>query len=88
MDWNNATNTQIEEYHIPEIAGAGEIWFEIRSLNLIEGNYLLDLAVHSRDYQKVYNYHSQLYSLTMKTDRKDEGIFRPDHSWTREVKIL
>lgn len=83
-----ATNTQIDEYHIPEIVGSGEIWFEIRSLNLIEGNYLLDLAVHSRDYQKVYDYHSQLYSLTMKTDRKDEGIFRPDHSWTNEAKIL
>lgn len=82
-----ATNTQIDEYQISEIIGEGEIWFEIKSLYLIEGNYLLDLAVHSRDYQKVYDYHSHLYSLTMKTDRKDEGIFRPDHRWTSEAKF-
>ena len=74
------TNTDIEEYESEEIAGEGEAIFTIDSLDLVDGTYKVDVAVHKRD-GYAYDYHRLLYSFRVKSRAKDVGIYRPRHSW-------
>ena len=60
--------------------GDGEVRFVIDSLDLVEGTYKLDVAVHQRD-GAPYDYHRLLYTFRVKSRLKDVGIFRPPHRW-------
>jgi hypothetical protein len=75
------TNTGLEEFEPAEITGEGEVRFRIERLDLVEGTYMVDLAVHKQDGYP-YDYHRLLYSFRVKSRTKDVGIYRPDHRWT------
>ncbi len=75
------TNTDIEHYRPVELTGAGEVVFNIDSLDLVEGTYKLDVAVHRRDGVQ-YDYHRLLYTFRVKSQTRDAGIYRPAHAWT------
>ncbi len=76
------TNTAIEEW-VPDRLdeGEGEAAFRIERLDLVEGTYKLDIAVHRRD-GRPYDYHRLLYTFRVKSRIKDTGIFRPRHRWS------
>jgi ABC-type Na+ transport system ATPase subunit NatA len=74
------TNTSIEDLQSERIFGDAEAIFTIESLDLVEGTYKLDVAVHKRDGYP-YDYHRLLYTFRMKSRRKDVGIYRPRHEW-------
>jgi ABC-type multidrug transport system ATPase subunit len=75
------TNTAIEEFQSEEIRGDGEVTFAIDSLDLVEGTYKLDVAVHNRDHRP-YDYHRLLYTFRVKSRTGEVGIYRPKHTWT------
>jgi ABC-type polysaccharide/polyol phosphate transport system ATPase subunit len=74
------TNTSIEELAVPEFEGEQTVTFRIRSLDLVEGSYKLDVAAHRED-GYAYDYHRLLYSFRVHSRTKDVGIFRPAHTW-------
>jgi hypothetical protein len=74
------TNTHIEDLQSERIFGDAEATFTIESLDLVEGTYKLDAAVHKRDGYP-YDYHRLLYTFRVKSRRKDVGIYRPRHAW-------
>ena len=75
------TNTNLEEFTPEQIHGEGEVTFEIASLDLVEGTYKLDVAVHKRDGYP-YDYHRLLYTFRVKSRSKEVGIYRPRHTWS------
>jgi len=75
------TNTSIEELEAVSIAGDADACFTIDSLDLVEGTYKLDVAVHRLD-GYAYDYHRLLYTFRVKSRTKDVGIYRPRHRWT------
>jgi ABC-type polysaccharide/polyol phosphate transport system ATPase subunit len=75
------TNTNIEELEPSEISGEGEIRFHVPALDLVEGTYKIDVAVHRLDGYP-YDYHRLLYTFRVKSRTKDVGIYRPRHAWT------
>jgi ABC-type polysaccharide/polyol phosphate transport system ATPase subunit len=75
------TNTDIEEHEGDELSGDADISLVIEALELVEGTYKLDLAVHKRD-GAPYDYHRLLYTFRVKSRIKDIGIYRPRHRWT------
>jgi ABC-type polysaccharide/polyol phosphate transport system ATPase subunit len=75
------TNTAIEEYKAADIRGDGEVTFAIDGLDLVEGTYKLDVAVHNRDHRP-YDYHRLLYTFRVKSRTSEVGIYRPKHAWT------
>ena len=75
------TNTHLEELQPEEIREEGEVTFTIDSLDLVEGTYKLDVAVHKRDGYP-YDYHRLLYTFRVKSRTQDVGIYRPHHTWT------
>ena len=74
------TNTDIEEMESESLEGEGEVVFAIERLDLVEGTYKLDVAVHKRDGFS-YDYHRLLYTFRVKSRTKDAGIYRPSHIW-------
>jgi ABC-type polysaccharide/polyol phosphate transport system ATPase subunit len=75
------TNTQIDGGIAGELVGEGLVIFAIDELDLVEGTYKLDVAVHRQD-GVPYDYHRLLHTFRVKSPRKDVGIFRPPHRWS------
>jgi hypothetical protein len=74
------TNTSLEDLKGERIHGDAEAVFTIESLDLVEGTYKLDVAVHKVDGYP-YDYHRLLYTFRVKSRTKDVGIYRPRHEW-------
>ncbi len=74
------TNTWVEELAGRRFEGQGEVRFVIDGLDLTEGTYKIDVAVHSRDGYP-YDYHRLLHTFRVKSRIKDVGIYRPRHRW-------
>ena len=75
------TNTYVEDMNPERLSGDAVVTFAIDSLDLVEGTYKLDLAVHKRD-GFPYDYHRLLYTFRVKSRTHDVGIYRPPHRWT------
>ncbi|HZR26072.1 MAG TPA: ABC transporter ATP-binding protein [Vicinamibacterales bacterium] len=80
------TNTYIEEMQPAALAGDGEATFAIDALDLVEGTYKIDVAVHKRDGYP-YDYHRLLYTFRVKSRTHDVGIYRPRHSWKFSASV-
>jgi ABC-type polysaccharide/polyol phosphate transport system ATPase subunit len=82
------TNTDIEEHDAVSLSGDAEVTLDIDALDLVEGTYKLDVAVHKRD-GAPYDYHRLLWTFRVKSRLKDVGIYRPRHRWTfsESVKV-
>jgi ABC-type polysaccharide/polyol phosphate transport system ATPase subunit len=74
------TNTAIDEVHLGKLSGDGELTVRLDRLDLVEGEYLLDVAVHAPDGHP-YDYHSRLYAFAVRARVKDVGIARLAHTW-------
>jgi ABC-type polysaccharide/polyol phosphate transport system ATPase subunit len=74
------TNTTIAELAPERLHGDAEAIFSIASLDLVEGTYKMDVAVHKMDGYP-YDYHRLLYTFRVKSRAKDVGIYRPRHTW-------
>ncbi len=74
------TNTNLEELEPDRLSGEGEVRFVVDRLDLVEGTYKFDIAVHKLDGYP-YDYHRQLYTIRVKAKQKDVGIYRPPHRW-------
>jgi len=75
------TNTYIEEMNPQRLAGEAEVTFAIDTLDLVEGTYKLDVAIHKRDGYP-YDFHRLLYTFRVNSRTQDIGIYRPHHHWT------
>jgi len=75
------TNTDVDGATGGQLTGEGEVTFSIDRLDLVEGTYKLDVAIH-RAGGAPYDYHRQLYTLRVTSRTKDVGVFRPPHRWT------
>ncbi|HEY2149930.1 MAG TPA: ABC transporter ATP-binding protein [Vicinamibacterales bacterium] len=80
------TNTYIEDMTPGRLAGDAEATFAIDGLDLVEGTYKLDVAVHKID-GFAYDYHRLLYTFRVKSRVHDVGIHRPRHRWTFSPNI-
>jgi ABC-type polysaccharide/polyol phosphate transport system ATPase subunit len=74
------TNTDIDEFEGKSLTGDSEVFLAFEALDLVEGTYKVDVAVHKRD-GAPYDYHRQLYTFRVKSRTKDVGIYRPRHQW-------
>ena len=75
------TNTYLEDIRPAGLDGDAEATFAISSLDLVEGTYKVDVAIHKRDGYP-YDYHRLLYTFRVKSRTHDVGIYRPKHTWT------
>jgi homopolymeric O-antigen transport system ATP-binding protein len=50
-------------------------------LDLLPGDYTLDVGVYSADWATVYDFHWHAYPLAVIGTAGDRGVFRPPHRW-------
>ena len=81
------TNTYLEQLTPQRLIGDAEATFAIESLDLVEGTYKLDIAVHKVD-GFPYDYHRLLYTFRVKSRVHDVGIYRPRHHWTFSTNVV
>jgi len=74
------TNTGLEDFEPQLIQGEGRVACRIERLNLVNGTYYLDIAVHKKDGYP-YDYHRNLYSFLVTSTLKDVGVTRLPHRW-------
>jgi ABC-type polysaccharide/polyol phosphate transport system ATPase subunit len=75
------TNTQLEDFEPVAVEGRGKVICRIPELNLSNGTYYLDVAVHKMDGYP-YDYHRNLYSFLVSSTSKEVGIARLPHDWS------
>jgi ABC-type polysaccharide/polyol phosphate transport system ATPase subunit len=75
------TNTDLEGFVSRNMQGEVEVTLAFDSLDLVEGTYKIDVAVHKQD-GATYDYHRLLHTFRIKSRTKDIGIYRPGHRWT------
>ena len=80
------TNTFLEDMIPERLAGEAEATFSIDALDLVEGTYKLDVAVHKRDGYP-FDYHRLLYTFRVKSRTHDVGIYRPRHRWNFSANV-
>jgi len=78
--WCFGSNTSLEHKRIKSIQGKGWVQLQFPSLKFIQNSYLIDVAVHAED-GTPYDYHSRQYRIAFRSEIKDAGIYRPDHTW-------
>lgn len=75
------TNTLIDNFSIEQLSKKnGVIRFNVEEMLLLEGNYLLDVAVHHED-GRAYDYQTKRYTFSVTSKKKDVGIVRLRHNW-------
>jgi len=80
----HGSNTQIEDFHIPAISGAGSVTLHIDHLPLAQGTYLLSFSLHSADHGTNYHRLDNCVPIAVESTRAFEGcVFLPSH-WSTE----
>ena len=53
----------------------------LERLELVPGDYLVDVGIHSPDWEYAYDFHWQAYPLRVTGRSAGEGLVRPAHRW-------
>jgi len=74
------TNTQIDRVSTPAMDRDGCVTFDVNKNNLLEGEYLLDVAIQAEDGFS-YDYIRGVSRFRMYAVASDIGVVRLDHTW-------
>jgi len=77
-------NTAMSGVRIAQVEGEGYVTYLIPSLPLLEGLYLLSVAVHDRRDSTMYDYHDRLYPLSVYPGASPEryGLITLGGTWS------
>lgn len=75
------TNTHLDGLTLENLPGSGRVELNLERLDLTNGLYYLDAAVHTRD-GRPFDYWTKASSFTVRSDLEQDGIYRPPHTWT------
>jgi len=74
------TNTVIERLLGKSLKGRGQVRIHIPRIELVNGTYFLDVAVHKRDGYP-FDYHHFQYTFRVTSTHRDVGVVRIPHQW-------
>ncbi len=76
-------NTRTGQFRIPFVEGEGTLEYHMSSVPLIEGEYLLSVAVVNTDDTETFDYHDRLYPVRVHAGRSGEyyGLVKLAGDW-------
>ncbi len=78
-------NTKFHNFKIDFINGKGKVYYTVDSLPLLEGSYLVTVAIHPYNSFTPYDVHTKLYSFkVIKNHIEDFGTFYINAKWKIE----
>jgi lipopolysaccharide transport system ATP-binding protein len=75
------TSTESSGVRIGSLDGEIEVDLQFERLDLLPGDYLLDVGIYRADWEFAYDFHWQAYPLKVVGPQSDKGVFRPPHHW-------
>jgi len=78
--WCYGTNTDIEGIPTSDLRPKGQVTIEFPQMDLLEGGYTLDVAIHDAE-GRAYDYYRSCVQFAMRSSIRDDGVFRPTHRW-------
>jgi lipopolysaccharide transport system ATP-binding protein len=81
------TNTVSEGVFVPEIASERRFTLCFERLDLIPGEYFIDVGVYEGAWRHAYDYHWHVYPLRVVGPSSDGGVFRPPHRWEVDAPV-
>jgi len=78
--WCYGTNTDIENVSLDALPPQGSLTVSFPHLNLLDGSYTLDVAVHHEN-GRAYDYLSPCLKFEVRSKIAEAGVFRPIHRW-------
>ncbi len=76
----HGTNTDIEGVVLPSLQDSGTIRYRIERLGLLEGSYLIDVAVHRFDGYPI-DYHKGTLRFAVRSEGRQVGVLLPPRAW-------
>ncbi|MBZ8179983.1 Wzt carbohydrate-binding domain-containing protein [Oscillatoria salina] len=77
------THTSATELSL-QIARKGRIKLYLERLDLNAGQYYIDVGAYEQNWASTYDYHWQVYPLSIRAAKEEKGIICPPHHWTVE----
>jgi hypothetical protein len=76
-------NTRFGGLYIPMVRGEGQVVYRVPSLGLLEGTYLLSVAVVNDTDTETFDYHDRAYSFRVYPGKSREryGLVTMNGSW-------
>jgi lipopolysaccharide transport system ATP-binding protein len=69
------TNTRLKGLNLGTVSGEGYVDFDLKALPMLDGRYLVSVAIHSRDEQTEYHWLEKLFPFDMHSDiTEDVGL--------------
>lgn len=78
------TSTNTTHSALPILHGNGMVSLYLERLDLMGGQYFVDVGVYETNWAYAYDYHWHFYSLTVNSSPGENGIIRPSHHWQFE----
>src|SRR5215218_9118900 len=75
------TNTVNDGLAGQQIAGERLFTLRFERLDLIPGEYFIDVGAYEREWRYAYDYHWPVHPLRVVGSSSDGGVFRPPHCW-------
>ena len=76
----HGSNTDLEQVELPAPGLHGVVRYRIERLDILEGAYVIDAAVHKKDGYP-YDYHQGALQFAVRSALKQVGVFAPPHRW-------
>jgi len=77
------TNTDLAGYEARLLEGDARVRLACPALRLGAGDYLVDVAVHTRD-GTPFDYRKSVFALTVTARDRGVGLYAPEHRWEAE----
>jgi lipopolysaccharide transport system ATP-binding protein len=75
------STTEADGVRVGTVDGPVTVELEFERLDLLPGDYMLDVGIYRSDWEYAYDYHWHAYPLRVLGPRPDKGVFRPPHRW-------
>ena len=63
------------------VADSVTVELQLERLDLLPGEYLIDVGAYRSDWAYAFDYHWQAYPLRVLGGTGEKGVFRPPHRW-------
>ena len=75
------TSTESAGVVLPVVQGHGKIVLRLDRLDLVGGQYYVDVGIYERNWTFAFDYHWHAYPLLIRSNGGQKGLLCPPHSW-------
>jgi lipopolysaccharide transport system ATP-binding protein len=75
------TSTAADGVWLGSVADSVTVELQLERLDLLPGEYLIDVGAYRSDWAYAFDYHWQAYPLRVLGGTGEKGVFRPPHRW-------